>query len=261
MLGLSNPRVYLGVRSFTRGFQTTRTCLLFQNGKNGVKLTQKPNGTPNRPSATSNIPETIPKTPGTTPRITLEGKPGTTPGAPEGAPDSAIGSTYNSSGSATTTTSSGPPNRIIKAIPKFLHPYTTRFVNAPFSHVTAFLILHELTAIVPLVSIWYVLHKYHISIPLDLPSWAIDKGTKIIDSSLASFDFSGFTINDKFNFIMEGAYSYVIVKFLLPVRLIFSLSLMPWFAKTFVIPFTTIFKKKKPEKENLKLKKVDKPRL
>lgn len=158
---------------------------------------------------------------------------------------------------------------ILKRVPKFLQKYCIRFIDAPFSHVTAFLILHELTAIVPLVGIWWVLHKYNFSIPLDLPLWAIDKGTKIIDKLLESVDFSKFSLNDKWRIISEGAYAYVIVKFLLPVRVFVSLALMPWFARTFVVPFTSLFsKKKKPQTKlvttppaEVKVKPVTKPRL
>lgn len=158
---------------------------------------------------------------------------------------------------------------ILKRVPRFLQKYCIRFIDAPFSHVTAFLILHELTAIVPLVGIWWVLHKYNFSIPLDLPLWAIDKGTKIIDKLLESVDFSKFLLNDKWRIISEGAYAYVIVKFLLPVRVFISLALMPWFAKTFVVPFTSLFsKKKKPAltkstttTTEVKPKPVTKPRL
>ena len=162
---------------------------------------------------------------------------------------------------------------ILKRMPKFMLPYTKNFIHAPVSHVTAFLILHELSAIVPLVGIWYVFHKYQWSIPLDLPSWAIDKGTHIIDKSMAQFDFRNFSFQEKANFIMEGAYAYVIVKGLFPVRIIFSVLFMPWFAKYFVIPFTRIFsfrKKKQPkvpeiepkqEGSEITQKKVTKPRL
>lgn len=162
---------------------------------------------------------------------------------------------------------------ILKRMPKFMLPYTKNFIHAPVSHVTAFLILHELSAIVPLVGIWYVFHKYQWSIPLDLPSWAIDKGTHIIDKSMAQFDFRNFSFQEKANFIMEGAYAYVIVKGLFPVRIIFSVLLMPWFAKYFVIPFTRMFsfrKKKQPkvpeteptkEQSEITPKKVTKPRL
>lgn len=136
-----------------------------------------------------------------------------------------------------------PDHPILKRIPKFLHPYAQRFINAPLSHVTSFIILHELTAIVPLVGFWYLFHKYHWAVPMDLPSWAIEKGTKIIDESMKTFDFSNFNVHERAKFIMEGAYSYVLVKSLFPIRIMISLGLMPSFAKYFVIPITKIFKR------------------
>ncbi|CCE83438.1 Piso0_004013 [Millerozyma farinosa CBS 7064] len=162
---------------------------------------------------------------------------------------------------------------ILKRVPKFLRSYTRNFINAPVSHVTAFVILHELSAVVPLVGIWYIIHNYNFGIPLDLPSWAIEKGTKIIDSSLKSFDFSTFTLEDKAKFILEGAYSYAIVKSLFPLRIGFSLFFMPTFAKYFVVPFTRIFRFRKHRKvpeakpgigsstEKEEIKKLKKPRL
>lgn len=162
---------------------------------------------------------------------------------------------------------------ILSKVPKVLRPYTTQFIHAPVSHVTAFLILHELTAIVPLVGTWYVLHQYHdlfMTASMDLPAWAIEKGTKIIDKGLQDWDFGDYSFNDKVKFIMEGAYAYVIVKALFPIRLAFSLLGMPWFAKWFVLPFTKMFSRKKPLKKvetttptiaSHVPKKVEKPRL
>lgn len=159
---------------------------------------------------------------------------------------------------------------ILKRVPRFLRPYTTRFIGAPVSHVTAFLILHELTAIVPLVGFWYLFHQYHdvfMSASMDLPAWALEKGTKVIDKAMADWDFGNYSMNDKVKFIMEGAYAYVIVKALFPVRLGFSLLGMPWFAKWFVLPFTNMFSRTRktppapsttPEQT---VKKVTKPRL
>lgn len=153
---------------------------------------------------------------------------------------------------------------ILKRVPKFLRPYTTSFINAPFSHVVSFVVLHEITAIVPLVGIWWYLHKYQVHLPIDLPSWAIDKGTKVIDSSLKKFDFTSFTLNDKFTFVTEGAYAFVIVKLLLPFRVAFSLVFMPVFARWFVIPFTKMFKREKKVEVEVKpvtVKEVKQPRL
>ncbi|QWU87905.1 hypothetical protein CA3LBN_002170 [Candidozyma haemuli] len=163
---------------------------------------------------------------------------------------------------------------ILSKVPRFLRPWTTQFIHAPVSHVTAFLVLHELTAIVPLVGIWYMLHSYHDLLmvsSLDLPSWAIEKGTKIIDSAMESFDWGNYSLNEKVQIIMEGAYAYVIVKALFPVRLAFSLLGMPWFAKWFVLPITRLFSRKRktptPPVEapkaptQHKVKKIEKPRL
>lgn len=156
---------------------------------------------------------------------------------------------------------------ILKRVPRFLRPYTTQFIGAPVSHVTAFIILHELTAIVPLVGFWYVLHRYHdlfMSASLDLPAWAIEKGTKVIDKAMADWNFDDYSLNDKMRFIMEGAYAYVIVKALFPVRLAASLLGMPWFARWFVLPFTKMFSRKPPAAPAIPpqtVKKVSKPRL
>lgn len=138
-----------------------------------------------------------------------------------------------------------------------------RFTTAPFLHVTAFLILHEISAIVPLIGIWYIIHHYGWTPPLDLPLWAIERGLKILDSSMTQFNYESYNIHDKVKFIMEGAYAFVIVKFLLPLRLIFSILLMPWFAKWFILPFSRLFKKKTPSvvPSTTATKVVNKPRL
>lgn len=159
---------------------------------------------------------------------------------------------------------------ILKRVPKFLRNYTAKFVNAPFSHLIAFIVLHEITAIVPLIGIWYYLHQHPGFIPLDLPQWALTKGAKVIDSAMGQFDWS-FNTSDKLAVIMEGAYAFTIVKLFLPVRVIISLWGMPWFAKWFVLPITNLFsnwkklRKAKGEVKSVdskvKTKQIDKPRL
>ncbi|KAI1458482.1 hypothetical protein F4805DRAFT_474456 [Annulohypoxylon moriforme] len=44
-------------------------------------------------------------------------------------------------------------------IPRRLHPYLHRLRTAPFSHVAAFLVLHELTAILPLFGLTYLFYS------------------------------------------------------------------------------------------------------
>ena len=47
----------------------------------------------------------------------------------------------------------GRIDRVLDRFPKFLHPYTKGLRNAPVTHVVSFLILHEITAVVPLVGL------------------------------------------------------------------------------------------------------------
>lgn len=110
---------------------------------------------------------------------------------------------------------------------------------------------------------------------MEIPSWAIDQGAKIIDYALSKITNWEINSKDKMLIIIEGAYAFSIVKFLLPLRIIVSLSLMPWFARWFIVPILNIFpnftkllnykkikqKQDKTRFDNAKIKHVEKPRL
>ena len=49
-------------------------------------------------------------------------------------------------------------DRVLNRFPRFLHPYTNGLRNAPVTHVVSFLILHEITAVVPLVGLAGLFH-------------------------------------------------------------------------------------------------------
>ncbi|KAH6691333.1 hypothetical protein F5X68DRAFT_259413 [Plectosphaerella plurivora] len=49
-------------------------------------------------------------------------------------------------------------SRIIDRLPRRLQPYASSLRRAPVSHVVAFLILHEITAIVPLLALFSLFH-------------------------------------------------------------------------------------------------------
>lgn len=48
--------------------------------------------------------------------------------------------------------------RITSKLPKFLQRYTTPLITAPITHISAFLLLHELTAVVPLFGLAATFH-------------------------------------------------------------------------------------------------------
>ncbi|OTA99914.1 hypothetical protein M426DRAFT_324725 [Hypoxylon sp. CI-4A] len=50
-------------------------------------------------------------------------------------------------------------NRTSRWVPRRLHPYLQRLRSAPFSHVAAFLVLHEATAIIPLFGLSYLFYS------------------------------------------------------------------------------------------------------
>lgn len=51
-------------------------------------------------------------------------------------------------------------SRILSRLPRPLQSYASRLRGAPVTHVTAFLVLHELTAVVPLLALFGVFHYY-----------------------------------------------------------------------------------------------------
>ncbi|KAA8915128.1 hypothetical protein TRICI_002737 [Trichomonascus ciferrii] len=138
---------------------------------------------------------------------------------------------------------------IFKRLPKFLHKYAVNFINTPVSHVTSFLVLHELTAIVPLFGLWGVFH--YLDYTPVMSDWLMERGIEFIKNmgERNGWDFS--KPEAGYKLIVQGAASYAIVKSILPFRAAISLFLTPWFARHFVIPFTRIFrifKRKKPQK-------------
>lgn len=68
--------------------------------------------------------------------------------------------------SSTTSGTEPPPksssqarlSKFISRTPQFLQPWIAPILNAPVSHVTSFLVLHELTAIVPLFGLAFLFH-------------------------------------------------------------------------------------------------------
>ncbi|GJN85637.1 hypothetical protein PLIIFM63780_009206 [Purpureocillium lilacinum] len=154
-------------------------------------------------------------------------------------------------------------DRITSRLPKRLQKYTTGLRNAPLSHIISFLILHELTAIVPVVALFALFH-YTTYVPI---SYMTEHFGEYVQGGVARFEryFSrkgwfGFGKEDagagaeqdeeaggkshtdevvdkwrsgdrKYEILMEVALAYAVTKALLPLRIIFSVSATPWFAR------------------------------
>jgi hypothetical protein len=140
-------------------------------------------------------------------------------------------------------------------VPKFLRRYTTPLLTAPVSHVTAFLILHELTAIAPLLALTAALH-YTAYLPLaDSPAahaaaekwaryarrkgWLRDEdmpagppgGAEGAHASPVSRDGGrAEAVTGRWRVVLEVASAWAVIKLLMPVRIVGCVWATPWFA-------------------------------
>lgn len=163
--------------------------------------------------------------------------------------------------SSTSKTSS--IDRITSKLPRPLQKYTSGLRNAPISHIVSFLILHELTAIVPLVALFGVFH-YTDYVPLSYVTGHfgdyVQKGVARFERYFSRKGWFGFTPDglearsdsnsdgtesqdrtteaverwqsgeQKYRILVEVALAYAITKAMLPIRIIGSVWATPWFA-------------------------------
>lgn len=123
--------------------------------------------------------------------------------------------------------------------PKFMRRYAERINSAPVSHIASFLIVHELTAVVPLFGLWGTFY-YLDYVPVGIPEVIIDEGSKFIRRMAERNDWQMVAHAEKGSrIILQGAAAYFMVKAILPLRLMFSLWAMPWFARRFVVPINS----------------------
>lgn len=142
-------------------------------------------------------------------------------------------------------------DRVTARLPQRLQKYTNGLRNAPVSHVVSFLILHELTAIVPLFAL-FALFRYTTFVPV---AYVTSHFRDYVQTGISRFEryFSrkgwfGFGPGDadkekaddamdkwesgeqKYKILVEVALAYAITKALLPIRIIGSVWATPWFA-------------------------------
>ncbi|KAJ3204260.1 hypothetical protein HDU82_005949, partial [Entophlyctis luteolus] len=105
--------------------------------------------------------------------------------------------------------------------------------TSPGSHLTAFLVLHELTAVLPLPILYYSLRATELQVPV--PQTVMEKAEIAMDKVIRRYGWSdGPAVNDdggvvvaKTRMLVDLATAYAIVKLLMPVRLGVSALLTP----------------------------------
>ncbi|KAJ2112598.1 hypothetical protein GGH17_006458, partial [Coemansia sp. RSA 788] len=107
-----------------------------------------------------------------------------------------------------------------------------RFRDRPASHITAFAVLHEITAIAPLFAVYYALSYYQP--PTIFPIRVLEEGNRYINKLR---EYVGLEqLDPESPVLVHLATSYAIVKVAAPVRIAASLALTPWMAKWCVVP-------------------------
>ncbi|KAJ1770474.1 hypothetical protein IW140_004258 [Coemansia sp. RSA 1813] len=118
---------------------------------------------------------------------------------------------------------------------KHLHAFRDR----PASHITAFAVLHELTAVAPLVGVYYALDYVRPKIPV--PQTVLEEGNRYINKMRSYVGCEPLDADSPV--LVHLATSYAVVKAAAPLRVAASLALTPWFARWCVIPVAKVFGK------------------
>ncbi|KAK8245839.1 hypothetical protein IWZ00DRAFT_546036 [Phyllosticta capitalensis] len=148
-------------------------------------------------------------------------------------------------------------------LPRGLQTYLLPLRSAPITHVTAFLILHEITAVVPLVGLAAIFH-YGNWLPSSLAEGAwVQQGVErfgryfrkkgwIEEEAEAEAEEEIKSKGGEQDLVLRGGAmkllvevgtAWAITKALLPLRLLVSMWATPWFARVFLAPFANVFKR------------------
>ncbi|XP_014550847.1 hypothetical protein COCVIDRAFT_114398 [Bipolaris victoriae FI3] len=170
----------------------------------------------------------------------------------------------------TAPTSQSRIDRFNRRLPKFLHKYTNALGNAPVTHITSFLILHELTAVIPLFGLAGYFHYTHW-----LPPWIAEgawiasgverfgryfkrkgwiRGEEALEAEREVDDMQKKqklrTVDQAWNvgeggvrLVVEFATAYAVVKMFLVPRIVFSVWATPAFARWTVAPVLSRFRR------------------
>ncbi|KEF54652.1 uncharacterized protein A1O9_09094 [Exophiala aquamarina CBS 119918] len=155
-------------------------------------------------------------------------------------------------------------DRLIHRTPRFLKPTLTGLRDAPVSHISAFFILHEVTAVVPLFGLAGAFHYWNWLPPYFAEGawvsagvekfgryarkkgWISEKGEAQVEEQTKHGNAEAVETRKMSNafkrgeettrWIVEFATAYAVVKAFIPLRIVVSVWASPWFARWTIIP-------------------------
>lgn len=159
--------------------------------------------------------------------------------------------------SRTTEATASRAERILARLPRPLRRYTARLRGAPMTHVVAFLALHEITAVVPLLGLFALFHYRPGLVPVSYMAehygGYVREGVGRFERYFRRKGWFGFGEQEagrrerdgegegevmelwregeyRYRVVVEVALAYALTKALLPVRIVASAWATPWFA-------------------------------
>ncbi|KAJ2726258.1 hypothetical protein GGI07_000735 [Coemansia sp. Benny D115] len=111
--------------------------------------------------------------------------------------------------------------------------YADAFRDRPASHLTAFAILHEVTAVAPLFGVYYALDRFEFKLPV-VPQAALEEGNRYINRLREYFGMERLALDSPV--LLHLATSYAVVKAAMPLRVAASLAATPWLARWCIVP-------------------------
>lgn len=129
--------------------------------------------------------------------------------------------------------------------PKFAGYFDRLSEAGVTSTVTSFLVLHEVTAIVPLFGLWWVFYQLDLPDQYELPLYFTDLLNRCGEAMerLVGDEYSEGL--DRNRLILAGAISYALVKMLYPVRVLISLWGAPYVGRWLLSPIKRLRSKRK----------------
>jgi len=143
-------------------------------------------------------------------------------------------------------------SKILDRVPRPFRRYTDGLRHAPITHIVSFLILHEITAIVPLISLSLLFHYTQWLPEVWVEGRYVDEGVSNFTRYFRRKGWFGFDEGDGEGgregdgggesngeergrmgrrVVVEVATAYAITKVFLPVRILLSVWATPWFAR------------------------------
>ncbi|KAG7803614.1 hypothetical protein KL944_001567 [Ogataea haglerorum] len=132
-------------------------------------------------------------------------------------------------------------SRWYKWTPRILKPYARSMTMRPLGFGISFAILHEITAVVPFLGLWWFFLHYN-WVPLNLPQDLLARGAEVLSKGLINLDVD---LVEKTKIVTAGANAYAATKLLVPVRLPVCFALAPLFDRWCVRPIQMAWRRRK----------------